>query len=109
MEKQQGHLGMYPSLEDFQSAAMLQMNIEGKKFAIFAKHTATHDYGEGGWQQLLMAISEEQGLNKSAGHGTAWINAVEEEWHGKIIKAINESAKQDDLSGELFGFANKGE
>ncbi len=107
IEREQGHLGMYPSADDFANVGVVQMEIDSKKFALFAKHTACHDYSEGaGWQYLFMASSDDASLNKSAGYGTAMITAISEEWHKKMLSGIRASAKTD-LAGDLFGFLGK--
>lgn len=108
MERRQGRLGMYPSGEDWLQGSLLKVEIEGKGFGIFAKNTACHDYGEpAGWRYLLMAVSNDQSLNKEAGGGTSLITSIPDEWHTRVIDAINQSGKNDDLSGDLFKFLKK--
>lgn len=105
LEEKQGHLGMYPRADDFIESALLRFEIEGEKFALFSKHTACHDYGNSyGWENLLMAVARNKGLNKETGNGTSWIISVPEEWHTKILETIKNSSQRDGLSGELFSF-----
>ena len=108
MERKQGRLGQYPDAKDYTEGAIVKLELDGKKIGIAAKNTACHDYSkDAGWRNMLIAVSEDPSLNKSAGNGTSWINTVPDEVHNEILKAIDESSKNDNLSGELFGFLKK--
>ena len=50
-----------------------------------------------------MAVSDHSELNETTGHGTGMITKIPDEWHTKLIQAINQS-NDTDLSGELFKF-----
>lgn len=105
LEERQSHLGMYPGADEFMEGALLKFEIEGEKFALFSKHTAAHNYGsEHGWEHLLMAVASNKDLNTNTGTGTAWITALPEGLHKKILQTIKDSSSRDDLSGELFSF-----
>ena len=70
LEERQGRLGMYPGADEFMEGALLKLEIEGEKFALFTKHTAAHNYGGAhGWEHLLMAVASNKGLNEGTGGG----------------------------------------
>lgn len=80
---------MYPTAEDYFSAAIVRVMVEDREFAILAKTVNCHDYGEfsakEGWKLLLEAISSDSDLNESTGKGTTLINVIPEEWHRKLL------------------------
>jgi hypothetical protein len=82
-------LTRYPSLKDFMGVAKVHVTVDGIDFAIVAKHTCCHDYGKfsvsEGWRDLLMAISADEELNKSAGRGTSLINVIPKVWHSRLL------------------------
>ena len=102
-KKQEKKGGMYPEAGDLYDGSLIKLEIEGKKFGIFAANVCGQEYGNN-WQDMLMAVSNDASLNKMVGRGTTLIISVSEEWHTKILQAVKQSSQQDNLSGELFNF-----
>lgn len=90
IERSQGHLVGYPSLEDLAINGFLHFGLDGERFALFVKNVCACDYGAG-WEYVVMAVCKSNtSFNKETGHGTALISAVSDEWHQKIIKYLKE-------------------
>lgn len=86
--------------------SFLTVRVGKNEFRIIAKETDCHPYGPLTTtefsQNFLVAIADDDKLNRSTGSGLTYINVVPEEWHQRILEAIGPDVQQEDLAAELF-------
>lgn len=92
LERQKGHIGTYPSVEEELEHAVLKFEIDDLRFGIVVKHVSCADYSSG-WHNIVMAgCISDPSINIATGYGTTLVFTLPEGWHKRVMSELTKDA-----------------